>query len=75
LITVNRFDAKTQLKAGQQVIIPIERINNITSKKGDTWQTIGKQHGISPALLADFNQSSIKNAPKLGQVIRIPKFG
>lgn len=75
LVTANRFDAKTQLKTGQHVLIPIERISNISSKKGDTWQSLGKQHGIPPALLADFNQSSTKTAIKLGQSIRIPKFG
>jgi membrane-bound lytic murein transglycosylase D len=75
LVTVNRFDAKTQLKAGQQLIIPIERINNVVSKKGDTWQTLGNQHGIAPALLAEFNQSNIKSTIKQGQVVRIPKFG
>jgi membrane-bound lytic murein transglycosylase D len=75
LVSINRFDAKTQIKAGQQLIIPIERVSTITTKKGDTWQTLGKQHGVAPSVLADFNQSNVKIVIKHGQTIRVPKFG
>lgn len=75
LVSTNRFDAKTKLKVGQQIVIPIERISNVTTKKGDTWQILGKKYIITPALLADFNQMSIKSNIKEGTVIRIPKFG
>jgi membrane-bound lytic murein transglycosylase D len=75
LISVNHVDAKTKLKAGEQLIIPIAHVSTATAKKGDTWQKLSKTYSISATVLAEFNQKSLKEPIKPGQTVHIPKFG
>jgi len=75
LALVNNITPQSKLKVGQELTIPIDKVSNVIAKKGDTWQSIAKQHRLPTHVLLTFNQAKAKDPIKPGQPIKVPKMG
>ncbi len=72
LARANNITAKTVLRVGQSIIIPLKKVIRIDAKKGDTWTNIAKRNAMPTYLLLEFNNAKEKDHIKLGQIINVP---
>ncbi|MBT4769977.1 MAG: LysM peptidoglycan-binding domain-containing protein, partial [Rhodospirillaceae bacterium] len=70
LITVNRLAPPYELKAGQHLILPKQRVHEV--RRGDTIYGISRRYGVTMSELARINRLAPTSPIKVGQKLRLP---
>jgi len=70
LITVNRLSPPYELKAGQRLVLPKQRVHEV--RRGETIYAISRRYGVTMSELARINRLEPTSPIKVGQKLRLP---
>ncbi len=70
LITVNRLAPPYELKTGQRLVLPEQRVHEV--RRGETIYAISRRYGVTMSELARINGLEPTSPIKIGQRLRLP---
>jgi membrane-bound lytic murein transglycosylase D len=82
LARVNDLDPSAKVKAGRRLVLPDgasqpakdrKKVVRYTVHRGDTLDTIAREYGVKPDVLAECNRLRQGELPRLGSVLVIPR--